>query len=85
MASLQTVVRMTVGGETLDEARRVLRSLDARSHGPIEITEVYRSDAVTKVYRTLDGDVREAIAEQLASLTALPYEIEVMETRTGSG
>lgn len=77
--AVRTVVSMTVRNDVLDEARRALWSLVTGPFGPVEVYRSTAPDATTTVVTSLDGDVQEAVAEQLASLTTLPYEIELRE------
>ncbi|MGA5643299.1 hypothetical protein ACPCTN_31735 [Streptomyces cinereoruber] len=70
---------MTVRNDVLAEARDALWSLVTGPFGPVEVYRSTAPDATTTVVTSLDGDVRETVAEQLASLTALPYEIELIE------
>ncbi|WP_158706433.1 MULTISPECIES: hypothetical protein [Streptomyces] len=70
---------MTVRNDVLEEARSALWSLVTGPFGPVEVYRSTAPDAHTTVVTSLAGDVREAVAEQLAALTALPYEVELRE------
>jgi hypothetical protein len=77
--AVRTVVSMTVRNDVLDEARHALWSLVTGPFGAVEVYHSTAPDATTTVVTSLEGDVQEAVAEQLATLTTLPYEIELRE------
>ncbi|POG43195.1 hypothetical protein BV881_33255 [Streptomyces sp. ZL-24] len=77
--AIRTVVSMTVRNDVLDEARHALWSLVTGPFGPVEVCRSTAPDATTTVVTSLKGDVQESVAERLATLTALPYEIDLRE------
>ncbi|UGY93037.1 hypothetical protein [Streptomyces gobiensis] len=77
--ALRTFVSMTVREDALDQARRTLWTLVTDTMSPAEFTSYNKPDAPTVVVVSVPGDAREEVAERLASLTSLPYEIEVQE------
>ncbi|MFJ3861650.1 hypothetical protein ACIPRL_36195 [Streptomyces sp. NPDC090085] len=70
---------MTVRNDVLDEARQALWSLVTGPFGPVEVCRSTAPDATTTVVTSLVGDVQGAVEEQLATLTTLPYEVELRE------
>ncbi|MFH8715162.1 hypothetical protein [Streptomyces zaomyceticus] len=75
--ALRTVVRMTVRNEDLDEAHNALVSLNGP--GVAEVTRNPGAGGTTAVTTRLPGDAREHVAEKLAKLTSLPYDVEIVE------